>query len=96
MVGVKRDIIWGDWNRQHLTERGSERGFTLEDVEAVLRGDASEVVPIRARDFFLGMVRGRRLTVVAMTSDTEVYPLTAFWADEARWRALRERHRPQP
>jgi uncharacterized DUF497 family protein len=74
-------------NTHHITVAHSERGITVEDVEAVLRDPATLKMDLDSGyDRYIGRVGNRYMYVVALGVD-EVYPVSARWMADAEWRA---------
>jgi hypothetical protein len=91
---MHRQPIWDppddpEGNTWHITVTNAHRGISCDDVEAVLCEPETEITPLPSgRDRYLGRLRGRPVVVIAM-GEREVYPVTAIWINEAKWRTYR-------
>lgn len=85
--GSRAEVVWDEHNVRHLLVDNARRGITVEDVEAVLL-DPDTSVHMLTTGYQLSTGRGlngRPLVVIAV-GDHEIYPVTAYWVSERRWR----------
>ncbi|HEX3604344.1 MAG TPA: hypothetical protein VH134_00345 [Candidatus Dormibacteraeota bacterium] len=84
------EVVWDEDNLYHLLVTNADRGISPEDVETVIKDRTTAVDPLgNGHDLYTGSIGDRYLQVIAM-GEREVYPKTAWWCDQARWRRAHE------
>lgn len=80
---VVNELIWDDWNRNHI----AEHNVSLEEVEEVCHGEFRAIESYRKRLQLIGKTKkGRELIIILSPEDRDLktygsgvyYPITAF------------------
>ena len=78
-----KELIWGDWNKEHI----AKHGVSSEEVEEVCHGDFKVVESYRKRLQIEGKTKnGKKLIIILSPEDRDLktyehgiyYPITAF------------------